>query len=108
MVAYAIHPVQVGLWLRTFHDAHTAGVGQQVADYVAGVCVYARVGCQQNTLIVRSQSKRMESYAGIRHTLQLSMVFGSMVYTLLQQLGFVGMIDILNNYLKGVGGGSPD
>jgi hypothetical protein len=110
--------IQATFSLRTFHDAHTAGVGQQVADYVAGVCVYARVGCQQNTLIVRSQSKRMESYAGIRHTLQLSMVFGSMVCdasetacrftTLLQQLGFVGMIDILNNYLKGVGGGSPD
>ena len=45
MVAYAIHPEQVGLWLfmgsgiqatfslRTFHNAHTAGVGQQVADY---------------------------------------------------------------------------
>ena len=46
---------------------------------VADCCVYARVGCQQNPLIVRSQSKRMESYAGIRHTLQLSMVFGSRV-----------------------------
>ena len=64
MVAYAIHPEQVGLWLfmgseiqatfslRTFHDAHTAGVGQQVADYVAGCCIHARVGCQQNPLFV--------------------------------------------------------
>ncbi len=45
MVAYAIHPEQVGLWLfmgseiqatlsfRTFHNAHTAGLGQQVKEY---------------------------------------------------------------------------
>lgn len=71
--------IQPTFSLRTFHNAHTAGVGQQVADYVAGVGVYARVGCQQNPLIVHSQSKRIESYAGIRHTSQLSMLFGSMV-----------------------------
>ena len=57
---------------------------------VADCCVYARVGCQQNPLIVRSQSKRMESYAGIRHTLQLSMLFGSMVCDAFQTVyGFV-------------------
>jgi hypothetical protein len=61
MVAYAIHPEQVGLWLfmgseiqatfsfRTFHNAHTAGVGQQVADYALNgfvmlpVVAYTRV-----------------------------------------------------------------
>jgi hypothetical protein len=57
---------------------------------VAGCCVYARVGCQQNPLIVHSQSKRIESYAGIRHTLQLSMLFGSMVCDAFQTVyGFV-------------------
>ena len=85
---------------------------------VAGYCVYARVGCQQKPLIVRSQSKRIESYAGIRHTLQLSMVFGSRVsntsltvygfVTLLQQLGFVGIVDVFDYYLNGFGSGVPD
>lgn len=45
--------IQATFSLRTFHNAHTAGVGQRVADYVAGCCVYARVGCQQNPLIVK-------------------------------------------------------
>ena len=100
---------------------------------VADCCVYARVGCQQNPLIVPSQSKRIESYAGIRHTLQLSMVFGSRVSntsltvygfvtagvydasetacrftTLLQQLGFFGIVDIFDYYLNGFGSGVPD
>jgi hypothetical protein len=100
---------------------------------VAGCCVYARVGCQQNPLIVPSQSKRIESYAGIRHTLQLSMLFGGRVCdtlqtvygfvtawfatrrklpvgftTLLQQLGFVGIVDIFDYYFHGFGSGVPD
>ena len=100
---------------------------------VAGCCVYARVGCQQNPLIVPSQSKRIESYAGIRQAVPVSILFGGMVCdtsktvygfvtpriidasetacrvtALLQQLGCIGMIDIFDYYLNGFGSGVPD
>jgi hypothetical protein len=116
MVAYAIHPVQVGLWLfmgseiqatfslRTFHDAHTAGVGQQVADYVAGCCVYARVGCQQNPLFVTLCSCRWCSAAWFCDTSKTACRFTA----LLQLLGFVGIVDIFDYYLNGFGSGVQD
>jgi hypothetical protein len=96
--------IQPTFSLRTSHNAHTAGIGQQVADYVAEGCVYARVGCQQNPLFVKLCRCRSCSAAWLVTRRKLPVGFTA----LLQLLGCIGIIDIFDYYLNGFGSGSPD